>query len=352
MDMGGSLALIRRQEGTIVQVLVVGIDVAKDTLCVCTQTKGQDRPLDEPLEIANAFKGWSQLTSYLHDLRERLGYHHIEVFLEATGVYADKLCHALANAADLSIHLVPPDRLALYLRALGNRGKTDALDAKGIARFGAHHDWPVWSPHSSVIEQLRHLLQTMEGLKQGQQQARNRLHADERREVCHPAALSTQKQLLKWYDQQLAKLKRAVVTLIRSRTALRDQQALLLSIPGVGPETVLAVLALVGERLPPTKKQLVAYVGLAPRPHESGTSVRGRATTSPSRGRAIRKMLYMGVLQAFRRNPELKAFYDRLIAKGKPAKVALTACMRKQLHIIYGVLKNQESFDLSRLQPA
>lgn len=334
------------------QVLVAGIDVAKDTLCVCVHSKGRDQPLDKPLEFANILKGWSQLIDYLRNVRSQRGSDRIEVYLESTGVYAEKLCHALVNEVDLSLHIVPPDRLAHYLRALGNRGKTDALDAMGIARFGAHHDWPAWKPQSVVIDQLRHLLATMEGVKQGRQQARNRLHADERRGVCHPAALAVHKNQIRWYEQQLTKLQKVVATLIRSHESLRQQQEWLLSIPGVGKETVLAVLALVGEHLPATRKQLVSYVGLAPRPRESGTSVQGRATTSPSRGRAIRKMLYMGALQAFRRNPELKAFYDRLIARGKPAKVALTACMRKQLHIIYGVLKNHMPFDISRLQPA
>src|SRR5687768_11474805 len=81
MDVGGSLTLIQRQEGPLVQVLVAGIDVAKDTLCVCVYAKGRDQPLDKPLEFANVWKGWSKLITYLQGQRERYSCELVEVYL-------------------------------------------------------------------------------------------------------------------------------------------------------------------------------------------------------------------------------------------------------------------------------
>lgn len=334
------------------QVLVAGIDVAKDSLHVVVQKKGDDRPLDKGRPVANTLSGQSHLQTYLTEMAQATGADRIEVFLESTGVYADRLCHFLYQVPGVSVHVVPPDRLSHYLKAMGNRGKTDALDAKGIARFGAHHDWTAWKPHLPEIDELRHLIQAIEALKVTLVQVGNRLHADQHRSMANQLVIRAQKQLERQIQTQIVKLQKALAALIRRSEPLRRTSNLLQTIPGIGLETAASVLAMIGDGLPASVKQWVGYVGMAPRPRESGTSVRGRATISPSRGRALRKMLYMGILVAVRYNPALKAFYDSLVARGKPKKLALTACMRKQLHIIYGVLRNDKPFDLNCLQPA
>lgn len=334
------------------QVLVAGIDVAKDSMHVVLQQKGSDQPIEKGRPIANTLQGRQDLKAYLTGAADRIGAERIEVFLESTGVYGEHLCHFLHELPGISVHVIPPDRLAHYLKAMGNRGKTDALDAKGIARFGAHHDWSAWQPRLPEIDELRHLIQSVEALKSTAIQIGNRVHADDHRSTANRLVYQSHLRLQRQIQAEIIKLQKAIVGIIRRSGALSQACNLLQSIPGVGPDTAAAVLAMIGDSLPNSVKQWVGYVGMAPRPRESGTSVRGRATISPSRGRTLRKMLYMGILTAIRYNPAMKAFYDTLIARGKPKKLAMAACMRKQLHIMYGVLKSNTPFDLASMQPS
>jgi transposase len=349
VDLGDTLVLIEVQEGLVMQVLVAGIDVAKATLQVALQIKGEDRPIDRGAQFNNTPAGWEALNQHLETVCRQNDIDQAAVFLEATGVYADGLCHALHGRPGMSIHMVSPDRLAFYLRAMGNRGKTDPLDARGIARFGAHHDWPAWQPPETDVPDLRQVLQTIEQLKVMLGRLNNRQEADTFRQVVSQVVKQEQERLVAEIQASIERLKRAAKALVRANPALLARFQLLQTIPGVGPETAMAMLALLGTQLPSSPRQLVSRIGLAPRPWESGTSVSGRATISPSRGRLERKMLYLAALTGVRHNPVLKAFYDRLIAKGKPKKLALTACMRKLVHLIYGILTHQQAFDPTRV---
>ena len=328
------------------QVLVAGLDIAKDTLDVVVYRRGADRALARSHRFANAAAGWSQLAAYLARWAEQLGGARCAVYLEATGVYSEGVCHAFAQQAGTTVHRVPPGRIKHYLQAIGQPGKTDALDAGGIARFGAHHDWPCWVAPDPAVAALRQLVHRREELQQLRLRERNRVHADTYRHAPQAAVAASRQRLLAVLDAELDQIERAIRQGLRATRALAHAARHLRSIQGVGPQTTTVVLAEVGVCPPAAVKSLVAWAGLAPRPRESGSSVRGQAKISPCRRRLLRKVLYMAALAGVRHNPILRDYYARLLARGKPKKLALVACMRKLLHLIYGVLKHQRPFDL------
>lgn len=327
------------------QVLIVGVDVSKDNLHLAFHLKGQDKPLDKGCQVGNSPEGWQQAADLLSARSLRYHCGHIAIFLEATGVYGERFCHAMVERGGTTIHLVPPNRMKYYLQAVSYRGKTDELDARGIARFGAHHDWPAWQPSSPEVDELRQLRRAIEQLQKVSQQLENRAHADHFRQRPSGAVAETYTRLLAELESAVSTLESQARDVVRSNEALRKRDRLLRTIPGVGPALAQAMLALIGTDLPASPKNLVGRVGVAPRPYESGSSVWGKASISPAQGRLERNILYMGTLSAKTHNPVIAEFYNRLIEAGKPHKVAMTACMRRMLHLVYGVLRHMQAFD-------
>ena len=149
-----------------------------------------------------------------------------------------------------------------------------------------------------------------------------------------------------WLEQQLGALEAELQQQLRSSPVWRERDALLRTVPGVGPQLSLTLLAQLPELGTLDRRQVAALVGVAPFNRDSGR-LRGRRTIWGGRAR-VRAMLYMGALSASRFNPLIRAFYQRLLAAGKPKKVALTACMRKLLVILNAMLKHHTPWrDLS-----
>lgn len=327
------------------QALIVGIDVAKDTLQVALQGQGQESPLDAGRRFANSTAGWVELAGHLQRWAKRIAAPHTAVYVEASGVYGEGVCHFLFSRSQTRIHLIPPGRIHHYLQAVGQPGKTDALDARGIARFGAHHDWPCWRPADPALLQLRQLVARLEELQAWRVQEGNRCHADSYRHQPSPQVDASRQRLLAVLADEMAQVQQAIDELLASEPELAQAAQLVDGIPGIGPQSVPVILAELGVRPLTTAKELVARMGLAPRPRESGTSVHRRATIEPCRGRRLRTILFWASMAGIRCNPVLRSFYTRLVARGKPKKVALVACMRKLLHILFGVLKHRQTFD-------
>lgn len=326
-------------------VLVAGIDVDKKSLQVALQISGQDKPLEPGRRFANSPEGFASLDRHLQKWAQRIGASRTAVYLEPTGVYSERLCYAFVERQDTTIHLVQPGRIRFYLRAVSNQGKTDQLDARGIARFGAHHIWPAWQRPEHELAELRQLVHYLNELEKSHRQALNRQHADSYRAVhCGSVSISRQRQLAQ-LELEIAGIQAEIQTLLKAETTLGTAARLLDSIPGLGEKVIPVILAEVGTAMPAKAKELVSWAGLAPRPRESGSSVRGQATISPCRGRILPPKLYMAALNGVRFNPLLKAHYERLLANGKAKKVALVACMRKLLHLTFGVLKYGQPFN-------
>lgn len=302
--------------------IFVGIDVAKDRLDVHV------RPSDEAFSVARDSEG-------LTALMQRLGpLHPYLVVLEATGGFEQTLAAALVSEA-MPLAVVNPRQIRDFARATGQLAKTDALDAKAIARF-AEAIKP--EPRPVPDEQARALGELVARRRQVIEMMtaeRNR-----RGQLSSPRLIKSVDRLLAVLQKELSELEQEVGEGIRGTPAWRERDELLRSVPGIGNVVARTLIADLPELGRLGRKQIAALVGIAPLNRDSGR-MHGKRTTWGGRAK-VRSALYMAALVASRRNPVLKAFYQRLISFGKPKKLALIAVMRKLLTILNAMVRDNK----------
>jgi transposase len=299
----------------------IGIDVSKAHLDVAILPSG------ESFVVANDEAGFDELLGGLEDPHPTL------VVLEASGGFERPVAAALA-AAGIAVAVLNPRQTRDFARAIGKLAKTDALDARALARFAeAVRPTPRTLPDAqarefqSILARRRQLIQMMTAEK-------NRLGA-----ATSKAVAKRIQAHIRWLEKELSRTDRDLDEAIESSPVFKENEALLSSVPGVGPvlcRTLLAELPELGSLSP---RELSALVGVAPLNRDSGT-LRGRRSVWGGRGR-VREALYMGALIASRYNPTIREFYQRLLAAGKPKKVALVACMRKLLVILNAMIRDR-----------
>jgi transposase len=300
----------------------VGIDVSKARLDVALLPSG------ESFAVGNDEEGFDELLGRLEGPSDSA-----LVVLEASGGFERPLAAALA-ASGIAVCVLNPRQTRDFARATGKLAKTDRLDAKALARFAeAVRPTPRTLPDAeakefrSILARRRQLIQMMTAEK-------NRLSATSSEAVARRIQAH-----VRWLEKELSRTDRDLDETIENSPTLKENEALLRSVPGVGPvlcRTLLAELPELGSLSP---RELSALVGVAPLNRDSGT-LRGRRAVWGGRGR-VREALYMGALIASRFNPHIKGFYERLVEAGKPKKVALVACMRKLLTILNAVMRER-----------
>jgi transposase len=269
--------------------------------------------------------GISQVVQRLQALAPAL------VVLEATGGQELPLVAALA-LQDIPLAIVNPRQVRDFAKALGKLAKTDGLDAGVLALF-AERVRPTPRPLPDAQGQvLGALLARRRQLVAMCTAEKNRLGP------ALPRVKPGIKTHIHWLEQELAKLEEDLSQMLRQSPLWREKEDLLRSVPGVGPVLTLTLLAELPELGTLDRHQIAALVGVAPLNRDSGTW-RGKRTVWGGRGQ-VRAALYMATLVASRFNPVIRAFYRRLLAAGKPKKLALTACMRKLLCILNAMVKH------------
>jgi transposase len=310
----------------------VGIDVAKETLEVEWLSE-QDR---QQCQVAHNRQGLNQLH---HWLKKRQG-QAAHLCLEATGIYSLDVAQFLHEKGYV-VSVVNPLRIKGFAQSQMRRSKTDKVDAAVIAAFCRALQPERWTPPEPAWYELRALLRQWEDLQQTRQQQVNRLES-----ATSPLVRQQLTQHIAFIDQQLDQLKQQLHDHLRQHPALQQQVELLTSIPGIGFLTACRLIAEIRSIAAfDDVRQLVAFVGLDPTRHDSGRTVRGTHRISRRGRAALRTALYMPALVAKRYNPILRAFADRLTARGKSPKQVTTAVMRKLLHLAYGILKSARPFD-------
>ena len=296
----------------------VGLDIAKASLQLHCRGKASDLP--------NTTAGHAQLVAQLAALPG------VQVICEATGGY-ERACVAALHAAALPVSVLNPARVRQFARAAGKLAKTDPLDAAGLAAFGQAFT-PALTPPRTATELKMAALVTRRT-----QLLELRVAEAQRAERCADADL--RKLFTGWLAQiekQIAKIEALLEALLRTQAPLAGKVQRLDDIVGVGRLTAVMLLATMPELGTLNRRQAAALAGLCPYNRDSGQWTGKR---SISGGRAeVRRALYMAALSASRNNLLLRTFYDRLTAAGKPAKVALTAVMRKLIVLMNHLLKN------------
>ena len=299
--------------------IYVGIDVAKDRVDVAIRPGGDTWSADYDE------RGMRELVSCLRTAEPTA------VLLEATGGLEVPLVSALAAAA-LPVVVVNPRQVRDFAKATGKLAKTDALDAQVLAHFAEAVRPPVRPLRDADTQELNSLTTRRNQLMAMLVADKNRL-----RRASHSVCPGIQSYIT-WLEQELSDLDRDLRKALRRSPVWREKDDLLRSVSGVGEQLSLSLLAYLPELGTLDRKQIAALVGVAPFNRDSGPH-RGRRSVWGG-GTRVRAALYMGALVASRYNPVLRAFYQRLLAAGKPKKLALTACMRKLLTILNAMVKS------------
>jgi transposase len=265
------------------------------------------------------------------------------VALEATGTYWVTLATHL-HQIGYAVAVLNPAQVAQYARSLPRRAKTDALDAQLLLRFAAERKPARWEPPEQVYHELRQRLLVRDSMLHMRTQARNQRHAMHQWPVRVRSAAEALDSIITELEEQIDSLDREIAQVLADG-AWATSATILLATPGLGPITTAWLLVgTLNFSVATTPEQLTAYVGLAPMPHESGSSVRGRRRIGHTGNGRLRTALYMATLNAARYNPTIKAFYQRLRAAGKPMKVARCAAARKLLHLAWALVKQQQHY--------
>jgi len=298
---------------------VLGFDVAKDTVVI------HDARTNRSLTVAN------RAGDLARALKPFAGYGL--AVCEATGGY-ERTVLAAAHKLGLPVHRAHPNRVKAFVASHGGRAKTDAIDARWLARYAAERGagLRLWTPPCPLRAELADLTRHRDHLIGQRTQAKNRLSA--------PAGDAI-KQLLAdqiaFLDRQIDAIEAACDALIARIDGTARLHKALIAIPGLGPATVRTLIASLPELGALSAKQASSLSGLAPHPRQSGRSDPRRTMTG---GRpAIRRALFMAALSAARAHPNLSRVYKRLTDAGKPAKLAIAAIARKLLVIANAVAK-------------
>ena len=295
-----------------------GLDIAKATLQLHLRGRAYD--------LSNTVGGHSQL------IRRLAATPGVHVVCEATGGY-ERVVVAALQAAAIPVSVVNPARVRQFARACGEQAKTDPIDAAALSAFGQAMRPEPTPPRTAQEMKLAALVTRRGQLLEIQVAERQRAAT-----TAEPALRKLFSAWLTQIEKQIAKVEALIETLLAEQPTLCRQVQRLDEIVGVGRLTAVTVLAGMPELGQLNRRQVAALAGLSPYNRDSGQWAGKRYIRG---GRPdVRRGLYMAALSASRSNHVLKSFFERLVAAGKPAKVALTAVMRKLIVLMNHLLKN------------
>lgn len=306
-----------------------GIDVSKHRLDVCCGA--------QMLQVTNDARGWDELAAKLREVQADL------VVLEATGGYERGVLCALQTAG-LCVARVNPRQARDFAKSMGVLAKTDQVDARVLRDFA-----DVLARHAGraqyitpMLEQARQTLAEL--MTRRRQLVDMRVAEHNRLEHAGPKAARSIHSVIKLLDKQLGSIDQQIDDHMDRHFG--PQRQLLDTVKGVGPVTILTLTATLPELGRLGRRQIAKLVGVAPLADDSGKRQGKRLTWG---GRAeVRSVVYMAAIVAMRHNPVIRAFYERLVAAGKPKKVAIVACMRKLLTILNAMLRDQTAWNAAR----
>jgi len=266
------------------------------------------------------------------------------VVMEATGSYWMTLATTL-HGWGYRVSVINPAQAHHFAKALLKRGKTDAIDAQTLAQLGAALNPAPWTPPATVHAEVYQRLMHRDNLVDMRVQLRNQRHALVQLPTVVASVQTSLDDLIATLTGQIAALEKEIAQALRSDAEWAAAAARIQSIPGMGVLTTAWLLALTANFTTcASPEALVSYVGLAPQPYQSGTSVYRRSHIGHQGQKRLRTALYMAAIAASRWNPRTQPLYARLRAAGKPPKLALCAVARKLIHIAWAVVMKKQMF--------
>ncbi len=301
----------------------IGCDVGKAGIVVFDSRDGRIRTIpNQPDDLAAFATGLD---------------HTCLAVCEATGGHEAALLSALMQAGRAA-HRADARKVKAFIRSFGTLGKTDAIDARALARYGQerHPRLARWQPPDQERDRLQTLVLTRRDLVDQRVACKNRLSSPGAQVV-----RSYLDRLLACLDAQIAAIEADTQALVNAHQTLHTATRTVSSLIGIGCVTAVSLVALMPELGTLSRRQAAALAGLAPHPRQSGATDRYRRTRG---GRPeIKKVLFMAALTASKRDPKMSVFYQRLIANGKKPLLAITAVMRKLVVICNAMLRQDEA---------
>jgi len=303
--------------------LFIGIDVGKDWLDFSIAGT------NKIVRYGNHTDGISKLLEQISLLEPKL------IAVEASGGYESDFVNELLQT-DHQIAVVNPTRVRALANARGLLAKTDQIDARNIATYAELIQPEPKQAREDLDIRIRALIIRREQLVDMRAAEGNRLG------TCHETIKADIREHLDWLERQIGILDNEIKQLVKSSQKWTNQTELLETMPGVGFITAVTVTASMPELGELNRQKIAALAGLAPYNRDSGKK-RGKRRIFGGR-QSVRRVMYMAALSATKHNPIIKKFYERLIEKGKPFKVAITACMRKMITIMNVMVKHQSAW--------
>lgn len=313
--------------------VVLGIDVSKTKLDVCLRLADERR---QTKVVSNNPSGFAQLLTWV--TKRHAGPLH--VCMEATNVYWEPVAYHLADAG-YTVSVVNPAQIQAFARACLSRNKNDAVDARLIADYALSQQPLPWRPEPMGVRTIRAFVDRRQALVVMRTQEQNRL------DTAVAAIRPSIEALIQTLEAEIKAIERQIRQHIDSDPTLKSQDELLRTIPGLGAVLSAHLLGFIGGPEPrfQAARQVTAFAGLDPRERRSGTSLHAKERISKIGHASLRRALYLPAVVAGYRTQWGKAFATRLAAAGKPAKVIITAVMRKLLTIAFAVLKSGKPFN-------
>lgn len=319
----------------------VGIDVSAKELHVATEDQAKI------LSFENSASGHKKLLKVITKRGATA-----RVVVEATSTYHLDLCLTLEAHRRCEVMVANPRATKHYHQAQGIRAKTDMVDARSLLSFGLHMPFQTWTRPAEHLLELRATARYIAQLVKQQTRLKNQLAAASSYEAAPEWVVADLAEQLEQLSERLDRARTRVVEFARQHTDIHAHVVNLDTIPGIGEDTAVRLLAELLFLDPEmTPKQVTAWAGMDPRPKESGTSLRGRRPISKRGNRRVRGLLYMPAVTAARCKGPLRMFYQRVEGRSKQKSVAITAVMRRLLVIAWAIYRSGTKWDAQLAAP-
>ena len=328
---------------------IIGIDVSKASLD-CAYLRDPDQKRAKRLSCHNEVSCFAALVAWA-EARSGLPVQSLAFIIEPTHIYHEQLVQFLHNTG-ATVHLVNPGRVRKFAEGIGILSKNDLVDADLLVRYGLMaRNLIAWVPVPQEFNDLRSLLNRLNVLERNLRSELNRQEKVGKTMVFHRLEQQSIARSVKRLKAEIITFKRAIGQCIKSTSLLQRNFNLLLTIPGVGAKTAWVMIVILGSRNFRSAPEVASFLGLNPIEKRSGQSQYRRPRLSKSGSGHYRQQFFFPAMVATRKNPDIKALYERLLAADKTKMCALGAAMRKLVHICYGVVKNQTSYRPQTVQP-
>lgn len=322
-------------------MITLGIDVSKAKIDCCIFPSGLTGKR-KTKRFDNAQSGFVKLVKWLTELDVNLS--DTRAVMEATSVYHENLAHFLYDMG-LTICIANPARVRAFAKGLSMLNKTDKADSEALVYYANTVKLATWQPEKENVRILKALINRYAVLEEDLQREKNRLEKAQSTQT-FPQVLLSINIRIQQLEQEIIRLDETISSHVNGDSELKNDLALLTTIPAVGRKTGLLMLGLLRSHDFEKASQVAAYVGLVPIHFQSGSSVNKRSRLSKAGDSKIRSSLFMPSIVALQYNPHIKALYQRLREKGKPKMLIVSAAMRKLVHLCYGVLKHQTAYQI------